>query len=289
MSQAPSMPLFCGDYLADTRHLTLEQHGAYLLLLMITWRNNAKPLPDDDDLICRYLSTSKDRWAKKIRPALEPLFDLSQCSWRSIRLEKEWDFVQKRIEANKNNGAKGGRPKSLKDNETDKAMGSGSHNPNHNPEKPTQPQPHTQQKISDAEASQKRARAEAKAAAEEALKSEFDEWWARYPHKVGSKALVMKSFTKARKAAEQSTLLEALERYVTRLARPNAPNPCNPTTWLNQERWNDQPMESQNVKPTRSNRTEDLLDGLAGAFSDCMDAGPSARNVVPLRIASSAF
>jgi uncharacterized protein YdaU (DUF1376 family) len=107
----PSMPLFCGDYLADTKHLTLEQHGAYCLLLMITWRNSGRALPDDDTLLSRYLSITKDRWQKKIRPALEPLFDLSGGTWRSTRLDREWDYVQRKIAAQRENGALGGRPK----------------------------------------------------------------------------------------------------------------------------------------------------------------------------------
>lgn len=93
MSQAPSMPLFCGDYLKDTADLTPEEHGAYLLILMYTWANGCKPMPDDDERIARRLRISKDRWAKKIRPTLEPFFDLSGGSWRSPRLEREWEYV----------------------------------------------------------------------------------------------------------------------------------------------------------------------------------------------------
>lgn len=112
MSKAPAMPLFCGDYLKDTPDLTPEEHGCYLLLLMYTWSNGCKPIPDDDDRIARRLRITKERWLKRIRPVLAPMFDLSGGTWRSPRLEKEWAYVQEKIAAQRANGARGGRPKS---------------------------------------------------------------------------------------------------------------------------------------------------------------------------------
>ncbi len=42
------MPIYWGDHLRDTMHLTAEGHGAYLLLIAAYW-TTGKPLPDDDD------------------------------------------------------------------------------------------------------------------------------------------------------------------------------------------------------------------------------------------------
>jgi hypothetical protein len=38
MAEYPFLPLWTDAYFADTRHLTLEQHGAYLLLIIEAWR-----------------------------------------------------------------------------------------------------------------------------------------------------------------------------------------------------------------------------------------------------------
>jgi uncharacterized protein YdaU (DUF1376 family) len=66
------MPLYIGDYLADTQHLSGSEHGAYLLLIMAYWRNGG-PLPDDDRAFTRITRFDPRTW-RKIRPALEPFF-----------------------------------------------------------------------------------------------------------------------------------------------------------------------------------------------------------------------
>lgn len=139
MSQAPSMPLFPDAFIADTQHLSLEERGAYMHILMVTWRNNGRALPDDPKRMARTLGVTAPRW-DKLRPVLAEFFDLSDGTWRQKRLEKEWEFVQKRKGASQRNGAKGGRPKSLKTNETGNPAG------NFQVTQTVTTQPHTQKK-----------------------------------------------------------------------------------------------------------------------------------------------
>lgn len=80
------MPLFIGDYLADTTRLTTEQHGAYLLLIMDYWRNGAPP---DDDLILSNITKMQQRDWKKTKNAVMTFFTLENGAWVHSRIEKE--------------------------------------------------------------------------------------------------------------------------------------------------------------------------------------------------------
>lgn len=80
------MPLYVGDYLADTGRLTTEGHGAYLLLLMDYWRNG--PPPDNDEQLASIVRLPLARW-KKLRPNLALFFQIEAGLWRQKRAEQE--------------------------------------------------------------------------------------------------------------------------------------------------------------------------------------------------------
>lgn len=80
------MPLYIGDYLADTTRLTTEQHGAYLLLIMDYWRNGAPP--DDDTVLASVCRANTQGW-KRLRPALIGFFRVVEARWHHSRIDKE--------------------------------------------------------------------------------------------------------------------------------------------------------------------------------------------------------
>jgi uncharacterized protein YdaU (DUF1376 family) len=77
------MPLYIADYLADTRRLTLAEHGAYLLLIMEYWRNGG--IPADDTKIARIIGIKLKEWMQ-IKPSIQEFFD---DDWRHKRIDAE--------------------------------------------------------------------------------------------------------------------------------------------------------------------------------------------------------
>lgn len=75
MSAPPYMKLYIADYLADTTHLTRDEHGAYLLLLMALWRAGGK-LPNDPHKLAKLSKCSTPEW-EEISPSVLEFFTVS--------------------------------------------------------------------------------------------------------------------------------------------------------------------------------------------------------------------
>jgi hypothetical protein len=68
---------------------------------------------------------------------------------------------------------------------------------------------------------------------------EFDQiFWPEWPNKVG-KPVALKAFAKARDSASLDQIMSGLRAYIA--SRPSDRPWLNPATFLNQERFNDQP------------------------------------------------
>ena len=92
------MPLFIGDFLRETAHLSTEERGAYLLLQMHFWVS-AKGLPDDDARLANITGLPLDRWLA-MREVLAPFYVIDDGRWRHESLQAEWMKAKGRREAN---------------------------------------------------------------------------------------------------------------------------------------------------------------------------------------------
>jgi uncharacterized protein YdaU (DUF1376 family) len=98
----PWMPLYVGDYLGDTGHLTTAQHGAYLLLMMHYWRKGE--LPDDDRQLSKITKLPLRTWGE-YRPVLQDFF---HSGWRHKRIDAELERMVRVSEKRAIAGQKGG-------------------------------------------------------------------------------------------------------------------------------------------------------------------------------------
>jgi len=83
------MPLYIGDYLADTSHLDAEYSGAYLHLLMHYWRKG--PLNNDIPLLVIVAKIHSQDAVVKIQKILSEFFNLNTEDglWHQKRIDEE--------------------------------------------------------------------------------------------------------------------------------------------------------------------------------------------------------
>ena len=104
------MPLYCADYLADTRHLTTIQHGGYMLLLMEYWMKGK--LPDTDAGRRRITAMTAKQWSTN-RSDIASMFG---PDWRHDRVERELEKAKELRTKRSVYGSKGGRISRGRDN-----------------------------------------------------------------------------------------------------------------------------------------------------------------------------
>ncbi len=98
---------------------------------------------------------------------------------------------------------------------------------------------------------------------------EFEsEFWQHWPHKVG-KAKAIEAYVIARRTATSREIRDGLDRYV--LTKPPDRPWLNPATFLNQERWNDEPapIDSQPRRHNGEPAHDTLFRALARAGQEC--------------------
>jgi uncharacterized protein YdaU (DUF1376 family) len=101
VSKKPAaIPLFADAYLADTTHLTTEEHGAYLLLMMAAWRQADCALPDDDAKLARIAGVSRQKWAS-IKGTILDFWQAENGRIFQPRLRRERAWVAQKSEGSK--------------------------------------------------------------------------------------------------------------------------------------------------------------------------------------------
>ncbi len=90
------MPLYIGDYLRDTGHLTTEEHGAYMLLIMQAWTREGV-LPCDVERLRMLARLDIKAW-KRSKDTLLAFFTLTDEGYRHKRLDRELANSQAMVE-----------------------------------------------------------------------------------------------------------------------------------------------------------------------------------------------
>lgn len=110
MAALPYMQLYVADYLADTTHLTAEEHGAYMLLLFSYWQTG-KPLRIDR--LATVARIPNERW-NSVADTLGEFFHVTPTHWIHFRVEADLEGVNSKSVAASNAGKASARARALK-------------------------------------------------------------------------------------------------------------------------------------------------------------------------------
>lgn len=110
MAALPYMQFYVADYLADTTHLTAEEHGAYMLLLFSYWQTG-KPLRIDR--LATVARIPNDRWPS-VAETLSEFFHVTATHWVQFRVEADLEAVNSKVATASNAGKASAKARALK-------------------------------------------------------------------------------------------------------------------------------------------------------------------------------
>jgi len=232
------MPLHIGRYLANTAHLTRDQHGAYLLLLMAYWTKGG-PLVADDARLAATAKATLTEW-RKLRPVLVEFFTEQDGMWIQKKAEQELARANAITEAKSEAGKRGADKRWHSDSSANgkrKALPSNSHKQIDTPQPQPSPSPTSSLR------------------SEESRASRFGNFWAVCPKKVG-KGKSQTLFDRACRETSPDLLIAAMQRYAASRAGEDQQFTKHPATWLSQKCWEDEgtgpPQASAEIIALRS-------------------------------------
>ena len=237
----PYLPLFIGDYLADTPPVsrpTWEHHGIYLLLLMLAWRVPQGRLPDDESWLALHMGCDEQQVRDHVTPVLEIYFKSDGSWWRQKRLSREFKHAATRSQKGRSAAKSRWDNKNSTCERTEQAHAkpSDTHKPNDDPGKapnPTQPNPLTE---SDSDGT------DSVTARDPPVDPMFDAFWSAYPrHAAIARAIAAwKTATQDLPDGEtEQTIIDAAARFAATQRDVEQRFVPMAHTWLGERRWRD--------------------------------------------------
>lgn len=217
------------EFLAGVAGMTPEEIGVYWVICSLIYASDGPIMADDPRL--RAMLRCHGNTLNCIIGRLEKSGKLSRNGLEITqkRCANELEKARKRSGNAQENGWKGGRP-AKESNDLEKPVGFAD-------EKPTEKLTINHKPIT----KNQETRASALVG--------FSVWYGRYPHKVG-RAAAERAYRKAiSDGATDEMLLAGLDRYVG--SKPPDRPWCNPATWLNQQRWLDEPAKTAEAPTAR--------------------------------------
>lgn len=99
------MPIYTGDYLRDTQHLSMSEHGAYFRLLMHCWDQKG-PAPLDERKLFGICNARSSDEIEAMRRVLSEFFVRMDDGWYNKRITEEVARAEAKSQTYRENGLK---------------------------------------------------------------------------------------------------------------------------------------------------------------------------------------